>query len=704
MSKDDSDSYLTKRNLLIGAVALGGAAYLLSGSGEDKRKIDTSPELLPEYGPGPHRVINRDAEIPIKKSPSGIGTAEPETIVDVFKRAVERNPDAIAWRREPTPGNWETCTWKQHWENCVQMAKSLIAVGINQHDTVNIIGFNSYQWITASLGCQLAGGISAGQYTTNNSGQCKYIAEHSGAKVIFLENAKQLAKWEEIHAELPDIKCIVVWDGSEIDAEKFKLKVYSYDDFIQVGSSISDDEVISRFDKIKPGHCAGLIYTSGTTGNPKAVMMSHDNFIWTFKSFNESVGTPDDFTLRVISYLPLSHVAAQIVDIIAPLVVTADERPGELWFARPDALKGSLKLTLAACRPTFFFGVPRVWEKFKAAIQAKAKEPKGAVMGALVSWAKGKCYEKNTGRSMSQPSVSPFGYGLASKVMGKVKAALGLDQCVMCLTGAAPISRDTLEYFKNLDIFIHEVYGMSESGGPTTCNRLYHRETGTTGPALNGIEVKLDHVPDRDKKGEGEICFRGRSIMMGYLGMETKTREAIDDEGFMHSGDVGSFDESGCLSITGRIKELLITEGGENIAPVPIEHYIKSLCPALSNVIMIGDRRKYCTCLISLKTKIDPETEKPTDMLDGPALDVSNAKTVQEAKEDTKWKAYIEDAIKTYNSDEEFCVSRAQKLQYFRILPEDLSRPQGTLGPTLKIKRSVVTKIYSEVIESMYQK
>merc|ERR1719499_893419 len=216
--------------------------------------------------------------------------------------------------------------------------------------------------------------------------------------------------------------------------------------------------------------------------------------------------------------------------------------------------------------------------------------------------------------------------------------------------------------------------GMSESGGAATLGRIYHRQTGSTGPAIEGCEIKLVPVPGR-ADDEGEICFRGRNIMMGYLTNEQKTRESIDDEGFMHSGDVGRFDEHGCLSITGRIKELLITEGGENIAPVPIEHYIKGLCPALSNVIMIGDRRKYCTCLISLKTKIDPETEKPTDMLDGPALDVSDAKTVQEAKEDPKWKAYIEDAIKTYNSDEEFCVSRAQKLQYFRILPEDLSRP-----------------------------
>lgn len=325
-------------------------------------------------------------------------------------------------------------------------------------------------------------------------------------------------------------------------------------------------------------------------------------------------------------------------------------------------------------------------------------------MQSLVDFAKRKCHAKNHSHNMSEgPTVTPFGYGVGKLLMGKVKAALGLEKCMYYVTGAAPISKETLDYFKNLDIFIDEVYGMSESGGAATMGRIYHREMGSTGPAIEGCEIKLDYVKGRDKEGNGEICFRGRNIMMGYLTNEKKTRESIDDEGYMHSGDVGRFDEHGCLYITGRIKELLITEGGENIAPVPIETYISDTLPGLSNVIMIGDRRKYCSCLVSLKTKVDVETELPTNQLDGPALDVSpGVTTLEEAMEDEAWKKYIQGGIDKYNANPDVCVSRATRLQYFKILPQDLSRPGGTLGPTLKIKRPVVYKVHGDLIESMY--
>eukprot|EP00494_Astrolonche_serrata_P023089 UN23346 len=317
----------------------------------------------------------------------------------------------------------------------------------------------------------------------------------------------------------------------------------------------------------------------------------------------------------------------------------------------------------------------------------KAKEPKSFLKAALVNFAKDKCKRRNDSLSASSGGREmPFGYSIGSKIMGKVKAAIGLEECQAFLTGAAPIGRPVLEYFKNLDIFIDEVYGMSESSGPATIGRLYHREMGTTGAPMNGCEIKLDHMNGRDKEGEGEICFRGRNIMMGYLGNAKKTKETIDEQGWLHSGDVGRFDSHHCLSITGRIKELLITAGGENVAPVPVEHYIKGVCPALSNVIMIGDKRKFCSMLVTLKTKVDVETERPTNVLDGPAKDVSDAKTVEEAMKDPKWKEYIENGRTKYNANEKVCVSRACKIQKFVILPEDLSRPGGTLGPTLKVK------------------
>jgi len=703
-------SYLTPTNMALAAGVGVAAYYLLSGDGEDQRTIETSSAHYSQYGEGPHFVCNRDGEIPIKRSRTGISAVQPVTIIDAFKTAVEKNGNKMCWRRETSPGNWETCTWVKHYRNCTQSAKALIALGVNQHDSINIIGFNSWEWFTACLGSILAGGIPAGQYGTNNPGTCKFVATHCEAKVLFLEGVKQLKKWSELAHECPDLTTVVTWGVSDEDLQAHagsfaKQKLLSFTEFMKLGDTVSDDVLNKLHSNVRPGHCCGLIYTSGTTGNPKAVMMSHDNLVWGAKNILKSSGLPV-MNHRIVSYLPLSHVAAQMLDIVGPIAMTAAQAGihGETWFARPDALKGTLKETMKACKPTIFFGVPRVWEKFKAAILEKAKVKKSPPMQAIVDFSKRKCLARNMSlnKSSSGPET-PFGYGIGKLLMGKVKGAIGLDKCLYYVTGAAPISAETLDYFKNLDIFIDEVYGMSESGGAATLGRIYHRETGSCGPAVEGCEIKLDHVAGRDKEGNGEICFRGRNIMMGYLTNEQKTKESIDDEGFMHSGDVGRFDEHGCLYITGRIKELLITEGGENIAPVPIETFIKDTLPGLSNVIMIGDRRKYCSCLVSLKTKTDMDTQLPTSELEGPALEVSpGITTLEEAMKDETWQKYIQSGIDTYNSNLEVCVSRATRIQYYKILPEDLSPPGGTLGPTLKIKRPVVYKVYGDLIESMY--
>jgi len=708
MASEDDEGMFTNQQMLIGGAVVVGGLYLMSKSKSDNRQIDLAPEnICTEFAD--NRCWNaNDCVENVHVSERGVCSVEAETIIDKFKQAVEANGNEVCWRRE-VDGTFEACTWVQHYRNCTKMAKSLMKVGVGQHDTINILGFNSWEWVTANLGVILAGGISAGQYTTNNAGQCEYIAEHSQAKVAVIEGKKQLDKWNQIHNNLGNLECIVVWGMSadELDAEKknFDAQLFTFDEFLEFGNDVSDDELGNRQALIRPGHCASLIYTSGTTGNPKAVMMSHDNLTWTIKSVMASTGVPFDINHRLVSYLPLSHVAAQLLDIYMPIMGTslASGAHVEVWFALPSALKGTLVNSLQACRPTFFFGVPRVWEKLKEGILKKSRaNPKGAVMDAFVQWAKGRCKAANDTKCKTNgPYSAPFGYSVAKALMNKVKGALGLDKAVYFLTGAAPISSETLDYFKNLDIYVNEVYGMSESAGPATMGRLYHSQMGSTGPALDGTEVELKYDPSRDKAGEGEICFRGRHIMMGYLNNETKTRETIDDEGWLHSGDVGRFDKNGCLFITGRIKELLITEGGENIAPVPIETYIKDNAECLSNVIMIGDRRKFCSLLVSWKTKVNLDNGQPTSELDC-TVPGSSATTVTEAMQDEVCLQYVENVIMKYNADQQACASRAQKLQKFRILPEDLSVPGGTLGPTLKVKRPVIYRLYPELIETMY--
>jgi long-chain-fatty-acid--CoA ligase ACSBG len=288
---------------------------------------------------------------------------------------------------------------------------------------------------------------------------------------------------------------------------------------------------------------------------------------------------------------------------------------------------------------------------------------------------------------------------LAQKlVFSKVRAALGFDRCRSLYSSAAPISPDTLKFFGVLNLPVVEVFGMSECTGPQTTCWVGYNKCGSVGVSLPGCELQIDHVDGRDKPAEGEICFRGRHIMMGYMNDAKKTQEAIDPQGWLHSGDVGRVDEHGLLYITGRIKELIITAGGENIAPVPVEESIKSKLPALSNVIMIGDRRKYNVMLVTVKCGVDLNTGLPKDELVGDALQVSEVKTVSAAKKCPKWRAYIQNGLDKYNKES---VSNAQKVQKFDIVSE-FAIPTGELTPTLKLKRAVVHEKYKDLIDGFY--
>merc|ERR1719195_1691360 len=251
---------------------------------------------------------------------------------------------------------------------------------------------------------------------------------------------------------------------------------------------------------------------------------------------------------------------------------------------------------------------------------------------------------------------------------------------------------------------IVNVYGMSECSGAATLNLHNNMGRMSAGYCMPGIEIKLDHDPSRDKPGNGEILIGGRANMMGYMYAPDKTADTMDSDGYIHSGDVGKL-VHGCLYITGRIKELIIGAGGENIAPVPIEHYLKSILPAVSNLVMIGNQKKYNTCLISLKVKTDVDTGLPTNELTGEAIDVSpGCKTVEDAMKDDTWQKYLQKGLDTFNNNPEVCVSRAQKIQYFRIIPTDLNIPDETLGPTMKVKRPKVEEVYAELIDSMYKR
>jgi long-chain-fatty-acid--CoA ligase ACSBG len=597
---------------------------------------------------------------------------------------------------------WKYWTWQEYWNDCAKFAKSLISLDVGLHRIINILGFNSPEWFIANNGAILAGGIAAGIYTTNHSDACLYISNHSKAEVIVVEDNKQLMKYANRGDETPHLKAIVIWaeEPNQNCLGSFNVPVYTFTQFMELGKEVPDSAVESRYTSIQPGHCSTLIYTSGTTGPPKAVMCSHDNVTWTVKTLIDNY-LDLNHTDRIASYLPLSHIAGQLIDIHAPMYIG-----GTSYFCQPDALKGSLTNTLKDMRPTLFFGVPRVWEKIEEKMRALGRESTG-VKKMLSTWAKSCGAEHSRRCQFGGDRGAPFGYGCANSiVLSKIKEALGLDQAKYCYSAAAPITVETVDYFASLDIPIYEVFGQSECTGPHTVSSPLAWKTGFCGRPMPGTETII--APETK-----ELCYRGRHIFMGYMYMPDKTAETIDAQGYLHSGDVAEFDEnnvpgipppSGFMKITGRIKELIITAGGENVPPVLIENEMKAAMGALSNCVVIGDRRKFLSMLISLKTEIDPETGEPTDKLTGDALIAaqqigSQARTVAEVANDPLWTKYFNDGMKAANSK---TTSNAQVVQKWSILPTDLSEKAGDLTPTLKLKRSVVTEKYSSLIDAMY--
>eukprot|EP00735_Rhodelphis_limneticus_P003574 TRINITY_DN1505_c0_g1::TRINITY_DN1505_c0_g1_i1::g.28184::m.28184 TRINITY_DN1505_c0_g1::TRINITY_DN1505_c0_g1_i1::g.28184 ORF type:complete len:655 (+),score=175.46,sp/Q5ZKR7/ACBG2_CHICK/50.46/0.0,AMP-binding/PF00501.23/1.1e-88,Cas_Cas2CT1978/PF09707.5/0.0057,Cas_Cas2CT1978/PF09707.5/6.4e+03 TRINITY_DN1505_c0_g1_i1:51-1967(+) len=613
----------------------------------------------------------------------GAASREPKTVIQVAIDAVQKYPDNPALKLKEN-GEWKAVTFREYIDLIRKVAKSFIKSGLDVHQSVGIIGFNSLEWVVADLAAIFAGGHAAGIYTTNGAEACHYIADHSEAAVIVCEGRKQMEKFLQIRERLPHLKKIVVYGPDAVPEDP---DVMHWNDFINYGADISDDVLAARIAGQKPEHCCTLIYTSGTTGNPKAVMISHDNITWTASTIVDMLSLGPD--TQMISYLPLSHIAAQMIDVYGTFF-----HGGCVWFADPDALKGSLATTLREVRPTVFFGVPRVWEK----IQEKLKQIGSRNTGLLkwiADWAKQKGLEGFYAQQRGE--ALPWFWTLAKlAVFDRVSYGLGFDRCQLFLTGAAPINMDTLEYFASLNVPIMELYGMSECSGPQTVNLPGAAKIGSCGKAIPGVQMIIEN-PDKD--GNGEICFAGRHIMMGYMKNVSSTAETIDSNAYLHSGDVGKIDKDGFLFITGRIKELIITAGGENIPPIVIEDGIKREGPAISNVMVIGDKRKYLTCLITLKTASTDEGASDQLVAEAAQIDPS-VQTTQDAMKSEAVRKYIEHAITEYNT--KHAVSNAQKVQKFRLLPQDFTVPGGELTPTLKLKRRVVCQKYEAMIEEMY--
>ena len=586
----------------------------------------------------------------------------PQTVMQLLDVAAATHATLPGLRWKTASGVWRDCSWKEYRVEVRRAARGLIALGLEPKKGVSIIGFNCRQWLIGNLGAIHAGGVPVGIYTTNSPEQCQYIASHSDSNIAIVENLEQLEKFLAIREQLPELRAIVLMNGEHDDPD-----VHSWDELLTRGDAVDEAELEARIKDQHPDDVCTLIYTSGTTGNPKGVMLSHDNLTWTSASASSTMAI--DPGALLLSYLPLSHIAEQIVSIYVPM-----QRGCCTCFAESmEKLVDNLK----EVRPHIFLGVPRVWEKIQAKMVAVGSKNTG-LKKKIGAWARGVGARAIEARERGD--APPLSYGLANAlVFNNVRAALGLDRSLLNITSAAPIAKETLEFFASLGLLINEVYGMSECSGPATTSTPDRFRVGWVGWTLPGAETKIAE--------DGEVCMRGRHVFKGYYKNPEATAEALDEEGWLHSGDIG-ITQGGCFKITDRKKDLIITAGGENIAPQVLEGKLKNIA-WVSQAVVVGDRRKHLSALLTL------DEEKLDEIL---KLSGSTAEILDEAAADPKVEAWLLGLVEAINKD----LARVQQIKKIKILPRDLSIEGGELTPTMKVKRRVVNDKYKTEIEAFY--
>ncbi len=575
-----------------------------------------------------------------------------ETIPERILRAGRERGTAHAYavRRG---AQWVTTSWSDYAGEVEAAARALIALGVEAGSPVAILGTNTPEWVIFDVAAMAVGAMPAGIYPTNSSDECAYVLDHSRSSVVLVQNEKQLAKVLEKWRELPALRHVVLMRGQSSDSDG----VLSWEQFLDRGTTVPFSEVETRMAALGPRDGATLIYTSGTTGRPKAVVLPHEALVSTVKAIHSFIDASMSDT--AVSYLPLSHIAEQLVTILTPAV------SGHTVYYEPDIFR--LVDTLKEVRPSIFFAVPRVWEKFYAAVSGKLDEASG-VKAAITNRALvvGRDHTATLNRGEQPQGWRAAQYGFFDKlVYSKAKEAMGLDRSRFLFSGAAPLAPSIAEFFSGFGMQILNIYGQSENTAGSAYNRPDRNRYGSVGPAFPGTELRV--------ADDGEILVRGLCLFSGYLHEAEATAGALDADGWLHTGDVGHIDDDGFLFITDRKKDIIITAGGENVTPSLIEMMLQTH-PLVSIAVVIGDRRPYLTALIS----VDPE-----------ATEGMGADDVRTG---------VQGAVDEVNVGQ----ARVRQLKRFVILERPLSIEGGELTPTLKVKRKVVREHFADQIEAMY--
>jgi long-subunit acyl-CoA synthetase (AMP-forming) len=598
------------------------------------------------------------------------------TLIDVLADTVAAHADQPAYsdKHHVAEGeSWRTFTWTDVRERGLDVAAGLVGLGVQVGDTVAIMATNRIEHYVADIGAVHAAATPMSIYNTLSQEQVAYVAGESTPMVAVLENADHLARWGRALEE-GSVQHVVLIDASA--APEGDDRFTSWDELVASGAerrAANPDELEGRHAALDTDAPATILYTSGTTGPPKGVVLTHHNVLYEAVSTLEAAGL--EGVQRMVSYLPLAHIAERVLGLYGPQMTGTHAHA----IGDPAELLGAL----GEVHPTAFFGVPRVWEKIKTGISAKlaADDNPDNVklvqdsMAAGLAWVEA----QEVGGTMT-PEIEDAYRKADEAILGFLKLLLGLDQVTWAGSAAAPMPIEVARFMAGLGLKVYDVYGMTETCGAVTANGPAGFRLGTVGRPTPGVEVKL--------ADDGEVLIRGPVITPGYHKQEEATHALIDDDGWVHSGDIGTLDDDGFFAIVDRKKELIITSAGKNIAPSNIESYLKE-SPIVGHAMAIGDNRPYVVAVLTLDGEIAPLVAQKMGVEFTDLADLAQKPEIL---------AMAQQAVDAANER----LSRPEQVKAFELLPVEWTAESEELTPTLKLKRRVVNQKYSDVVDRLY--
>ena len=597
-----------------------------------------------------------------------------DTVAKMFETVVRERDAKIAMTHKEH-GIWKSISWAEYGRMARLAGLGLCALGMKPGDLVTILSESIPEWLFADMGVLGAGGISVGIYPTSSRDQVAYILNDSGAVYLFVEDEEQLDKYLERRDQLAGIRKVIVFDMEGLRTFRDPM-VMSFDELLALGEThgkanprLWEQRVASS----DPDRAAIFVYTSGTTGPPKGAMLSHRNILFAIERFAEAVETTDED--QTLAFLPLCHMAERTMTAFRPLGYG-----GIVNFAEsPDTVLENLR----EISPTVFFAVPRIWEKLHSLVvvtlmDATRLEQFVYKQAMKIGYA---VAEKKLDHEEAPAWLRALHWLVSVTVLRNVKKLTGLDQARLIGSGAAPISPDVLRWFIALGIPMIELYGQTECSGLATTMSPNDIKLGTVGKPLQETEVKISP--------EGEILVRGPHVFLGYHNKPERTRDAIDDEGWLHTGDIGMIDNEGFLKITDRKSDIIITSGGKNITPTEIENKIK-FSPFVTDAVVIGDRRNFLTCLVMI------DHDNVAKFAQDKKINFTDYKSLTNLPE---VKSLIWSEVEKVNGR----LSNVETIKKIRLLDVLLTAEDEEMTPTLKLRRKYVNEKYGDLINQMYR-